>query len=494
MKWVSSLLFGSTAIAPPATFDAEKTAVAPLAAPMDELRLLLAKGRVVAPTDDEYATLRIGFNWDCVGHPSAIAMIASEDEVAKVLSFAAKYQIKVGVSAGRHSHYASISNVLMIDLRELKQVTVDTEVRSVTVQAGAKLLDLDAACAPHNLATPAGTNPDTGVAGLALGGGVGWLSRKFGLTIDNLISARVALFNGNIVTASESEEKDLFWAIRGGGGNFGVVTEFTLRLHPIPPLLYAGAFVYLPLSFLPMLSLQPDLATAMKLNRDFANTLDNDWYSVMVLTRNAPLIAAYSYAGPDHDLAKKILAASPTRALIKDFKPQTYHTGVQRLAQGPDGKGQSHGYWFEKSLLLNDLPDAVIDILVRQSANAPSLTGTEIVVQQMDGAVARVPLDATAYAHRGARYWVMVLAQFDGSAEMRGLAVEWARETTRLLSEFRVGSYQAVGTQHDNEMKTSGSALVFGSNYARLQEVKRRFDSSNLLCFNQNVVPAESTS
>lgn len=480
-------MFAKSAPSPP---EATPEIVKPLKVSLDGLRAALTDGRIVLPDDEDYQHLRMPWNWDTAGHPAVIVLPANEREVAAAVKFASDNKLKFGVSAGKHSHYSAISNALMIDLRMLKDISIDKDTKTACVGAGMKLGEFDSACAPYNLATTAGTNGDTGLAGLSLGGGAGFLARKFGLTCDNVLSLRVALLDGSIVTANKSENTDLFWALRGGGGNFGVVTQFTYQLYEMPEdsLLYAGHMVYLPKSPLSWIGLQTAPPDALKLHRDNWEKLSNDWMALGVLPAAGPFIAIYCHVGDIETGKKEFADFSPNlgSCLIKDMKPMKYHSEIQSIALGPDKKGQANGYWFEKSIVLNEIPDEVIDLCWEATRSSTHVKG-EVLFMQLGGKISELPVEESAFPHRSAKYWVLIFSSWDGKPETRDTCVAWARGIADKLKQFQAGTYQAVGAIHDSEGDAPLS--IFGSNLARLKQIKQKYDPENLLCYNQNIKP-----
>ncbi|KAI8897721.1 hypothetical protein BC833DRAFT_620996 [Globomyces pollinis-pini] len=459
------------------------TTIKPLAVPVDDLKSILKQGRLVLPTDSDYQEIRTTWNWDVSGTPSAIALVANETEIADILKFINKHQLKVCISGGKHSHYSSINNALSIDTRLLKNISIDKEQKTATAQAGVKLGEFDAACAPYNMSTTCGTNFDTGLIGLTLGGGLGFLAKSYGMTIDNVLSIKIALLDGRIVNANANENQDLFWALRGGGGNFGVVIEITYQLHDLPKdsIMYAGAMVYLPFGLLSLIQTAP--LDAFKLHRDFSLTLPDEMILMTVAAGGGPFIAVYTYNGDPSEGEKLIKSANLGSPIANTLKPIDYHKGVQSLALGKDGKGQSTGYYYEKSVLLDELPDTAVE-KIWELTHVDQPSECSIVIFYLGGKFSSVKPDATAFPHRNAKLWVLVMSKFDGTPEQKIKSTEWCRKAVKELEVYGSARYQAVGEIQNDK---SESANFFGPNHDRLKKIKQQYDPLNLFSYNQNI-------
>jgi FAD/FMN-containing dehydrogenase len=459
------------------------------AVPASAIEALAAsiRGRVLAPGSPDYDKTRVIWNAMIDRRPGLIVVCTNADDVVRAVAFARDSGLLVSVRGGGHNiaGNAVCDGGLMIDLSPMRTVTVDAARRIATVEGGATLGDFDRATQEHGLATPLGVNSTTGIAGLTLGGGFGWLSRKYGLTIDNLISAQVVTASGGRVTASERENPDLFWAIRGGGGNFGVVTSFEFRLHPIGPEVLAGLIVH-PLD---------DARAVLRFYREFT-TKAPDELAVWFVLRKAPplpflppewhgreiLALACCWNGP-HAEGERVLA--PLRAFgnkIADVIGPAPYTAWQTVLDPLLAPGMRN-YWKSHEFL--ELSDGLIDTLLEFARTLPD-PQTEIAFAQLGGAIRRVPNDATAYSHREPNYLVNLHGRWDAAAA-DAKCVGWTRDLFQAVAPFSTG---AVYVNFLTQEETGRIPAAYGANYKRLAEVKRKYDPSNLFRLNQNIAPA----
>ncbi|MNS78713.1 6-hydroxy-D-nicotine oxidase [compost metagenome] len=374
---------------------------------------------------------------------------------------------------------------MMIDLSPMKSVRIDPVRARAYVEPGATLADFDHEAQAFGLAVPLGINSTTGVAGLTLGGGFGWLTRRFGMTIDNLVSADIVTADGKMVHASEDDNPDLFWAIRGGGGNFGVVTMFEFKLHPVGPQVYGG-LVVLPLEqgrealakYREALKTMPQELTVWAVLR-----LAPPLPFLLESVHGKPIIAfAACYTG---DLANGPQAVEVVRGLGKPYGehlgPMPYAAWQQ--AFDPLLTPGARNYW--KSHNFAGLDDGLIAMLVEQIGKLPS-PQCEVFVGAMGGQTNRVAPDATAYANRDAQFIMNLHGRWDTAAE-DDACIGWAREVFRAAAPFALGSvYVNFLTQEE----TDRVGAAYGPNFARLVEVKRRYDPGNLFRHNHNINPA----
>jgi len=456
-----------------------------VASKLGELRNDLT-GELILPPDPGYDDARAIWNAMIDRRPAMIVRCASTADVVCAVNYARDYHMLVSVRGGGHNVAGSALNDggMVIDMSGMKSVRVDLESKRATVEAGALLADVDAATQAHGLATPLGINSTTGVAGLTLGGGFGWLSRKHGMTVDNLIAAEVVTADGRVVHASADEHPDLFWALRGGSGNFGVVTRFEFRLHEVGPNVLAGFIVY-PRS---------QAKSVLTQYREFIATAPDD-LTVWAILRNAPplpflpesvhgtgvVVLAMCYAG-DPSQGEKLI--DPLRKL---GTPVGEHVGVMpyagwQQALDPLLAARARNYW--KSHNFTSLADGLCDVLVETTSTLPSPM-CELIVASMDGATARPAADATAYSHRDAKFVVNVHARWEGAGgDERCIA--WAREFYRAAARFSTGG---VYVNFQSEDETERVRAAYGSNYNRLARVKRIYDPANLFRVNQNIRP-----
>ena len=434
-------------------------------------------GDVIWPADDKYDASRAVFNAMIDRRPLAILRCHDPSDVRRGIAYARSHDLPLAVKGGGHNvaGNAVCDDGLVLDLSAMKTVQVDPAQRTVRAGAGLLLGELDRSTQEHGLATPLGVVSLTGIAGLTLGGGLGWLNRKHGLACDNLASADVVTADGTVLHTDPDTHADLFWALRGGGGNFAVVTAFEYRLHRIGPVL-AGAVSH-PLQAAPeFLKLHDQLIAAAPDELSTAVSLALDPTGRPVVT------VALCWCGP-HDHGYTILEPlrSYGRPTLNQVEPMPY-ADWQR---GPDAgfpPGRLH-YW--KAGWLRDLTDATITTLVDRLQTMPS-SFSGIGLQHMGGAAARIAPAATAFAHRAEQYDMLILSQWADPADSeRNIA--WTRET------FAAMQPHLADAVYVNNLGDEGQARVqaaYGTNYERLAEVKRRYDPDNVLRLNQNVVPA----
>jgi FAD/FMN-containing dehydrogenase len=436
------------------------------------------RGEVIAPGDVAYDQARKVWNGMVDRRPAAIIYCADADDVVAAVNFARSRSLLVAVRSGGHNiGGASVCDGgLVIDLSRMKQIEVDPVRRMARAQAGLNLGEFDAATQAHGLATTMGVNADTGIAGLTLGGGFGKLGRKHGLSCDNLISAEIVTADGKLLRTSATEHPDLFWAIRGGGGNFGIVTTFEYRLFPVGPNLLAGSVLH-----------PYDRAhDAMRFYHAFASTapdaLSLDAALAATPTGERVFIISACYAGPIGE-GEQVLA--PLRAYgtpLQDQIAPLPYVQIQSAGDALFPRGRRY-YW--KAQFLRELPDAAIDTLLAGYATAPA--GSLLVLQHVGGAIARVPVNATPYANRDALYDCFPISIWDDPAE-DATRIRWARELWDAMRRFSTGGVYA------NNLGDEGTERIeaaYGENYARLLALKTNYDPANFFRLNQNIKPAE---
>ncbi|HUP08106.1 MAG TPA: FAD-binding oxidoreductase [Caldimonas sp.] len=436
---------------------------------------------------DGYDAARRIWNAAIDRHPAVIARCLTEDDVQVAVRFASEHRILTSVRGGGHhiAGNAVADGGLMIDLSGMRAVEVDSAQRIARVGAGALLADVDRATQVHGLVTPLGINSTTGVAGLTLGGGFGWLSRSLGLTIDNLRSVRIVTADGVARTASPTSEPDLFWALRGGGGNFGVVTSFEFALHALGPDVWSGLVVYP----------HAQARRVLRAWRDF--TLDApDALSVWAVLRKAPPLPflAPEVHGTDVVLLPLVYAGSvdegrrATAAVATFGDPiavalgPTPYAGFQTAFDGASGAG-ARNYW--KTHNFAAMSDGALDVFIDAAAHLPD-PQSDVVLVHLGGAIQRVPASATAYAARDARYVVNVHGRWsDPGLDARGRA--WARQAHADAAPHAIGGGYVNFLVEDEGERVAAS---YGVNHKRLQLLKRRYDPSNLFRLNLNITPA----
>ncbi|MBD2739856.1 FAD-binding oxidoreductase [Nostoc paludosum FACHB-159] len=444
------------------------------------------KGHVVLPEDPAYDEVREIWNAMIDRRPAAIVQCATADDVAHTILFARENGLEISIRGAGHNiaGNALCDRGVTIDLSTMKNVRVDPQKRRAYVEPGATLADFDKVAQTHGLATPVGINSTTGIAGLTLGGGFGWLTRKYGMTIDNLVSAAVVTADGNQIRTSETENPDLFWAIRGGGGNFGVVTEFEFALHPVGPEILAGLIVF-PFS---------QAKQVLTQYRKFAQSAPEE-LNVWVVLRKAPplpflpedvhgkevIVLAVFYAG---DIAEGEKLIEPLRsfgdAYGEHIGPQPYIAWQQ--AFDPLLTKGARNYW--KSHNFIELQDGAVDAIVQFVGKLPS-QACEIFIGLIAGASNRISPDATAYYHRDAKFVLNVHGRWDDPAQ-DGIGIAWAREFFQVSAPYAsAGAYVNFMTEEEGDRV----AAAYGANYERLVQIKRRYDPENIFHLNQNIKP-----
>lgn len=461
------------------------------AEPIDALRTRIA-GTVLAADDPGYDDARRAWNAGVDHHPRVIARCTGAADVVAALGYARERGLDVSVRGGAHnaSGLAVADGGVMIDLSGLAHVDVDPQARRARVGGGALLGAVDAATAEHGLAVPFGAISHTGVGGLTLGGGMGWLSRKFGLSVDNLESAEVVLADGRVVRASADAHPDLFWALRGGGGNFGVVTEFEFRLHPVDPMVELGFFFW---------SLDQG-AAALRLARDIATTLAPD-LNVIVGAVNAP---PEPFVPPEHHFAPGYVllltgfdgtpAHAAAVARIRAELPPTFdmvtpmpYVALQQMLD----EGNAWGFHaYIKTTYVEDLSDGVIDVLTDRFPRKSSPMSV-VLMYRLDGAFSQVPEDDTAFGGgRSGRFAVFVVG-FAPSPELIAADRSWVRDTIDALRPFAVGDGSGYVNDlvevHDDDRVRAAYGTA---KYERLARIKAEYDPGNLFRLNANIKPA----
>ena len=444
------------------------------------------RGPLLSSGDRGYDAARQVWNGMIDRRPALIARCSGTADVMTAVRFASSHQLLVSVRGGGHNIAGSAvcDGGLMIDLSAMRGVRVDPSARRARVQGGATWGDLDHETQAFGLATPGGVISTTGVGGLTLGGGFGWLSRLHGLAADNVRSVDVVTAGGERLTASEAEHQDLFWGIRGGGGNFGVVTSFEFALHEVGPQVFAGPTVY-------RLKDAPDV---LRRYRDFALDAPRECcvWAVLLTAPAFPflpeevhgtkILSVFQFYAGDVDQGEKVLR--PLRSYgdpLADVVGPMPYEAVQRILDPLYGKG-ARNYW--KSHNFTDLPDAAIDLLVAYAETFPT-PKSDMVIHHVGGAVSDATSDATAYPHRDAAFIVTPGARWeDPSADER--CTTWIRDWYDALARFATGgSYVNFITEEEGREQ-----VAYGVNYERLKKLKSRYDPTNLFRMNQNVQPA----
>jgi FAD/FMN-containing dehydrogenase len=436
------------------------------------------RGVLMTPGDEGFDTARRVFNGMIDRRPAYIVQPAVATDVPVAIDFARGQGLPIAVRGGGHNvaGHGTCDDGLLVDFSRMRSVDVDAHAQTVRAQPGCSWTEFDEATVAHGLATTGGTVGSTGIAGLTLGGGLGFLMGRHGLTCDNLLSVEIATADGQLLTASAEENRDLFWAVRGGGGNFGAVTSFEYRLHPIAELM-AGLVVY------PM----EQAAAGLRLFRDVTASGPDELscaYVLLTIPDGPPAAAvAAVYDGP---LSEGEEAVRPFRELgppMDDgIRPMSYLEVQQIFAEVPFGL---QNYW--KGHFLPDLPDEAVEAVVSGFADVTS-SHSVVLIEAPHGAASRVDPDATAYSQRHARFNVSALSIWEDPAE-QDLHISWARRFTDAIRPFSKGGVY-VNYLGDDAARPDVMAAYGPEKYARLSAIKRRYDPDNLFHFNQNIPPA----
>ena len=446
------------------------------------------RGKLVQPGDADYDAVRALYNGMIDKRPRLIARCVDAADVIAAVNFGRDEGLLIAIRGGGHNGpgLGSCNDGLVIDLSMMKGVRVDPATRTVRVDAGCTSGDVDHATHAFGLAVPFGIVSTTGVAGLTLGGGTGYLTRKYGLTIDNLLEADVVLADGSFVTASKSQHPDLFWALRGGGGNFGVVTSFLFQAHPVGNV-YAG----------PIFWEAKHAKAVMRAYRDFLPGAPEElgtFVGLKTVPPTDPFPKDYwgkracavisAYAGPAAEGEKAMARLlEPLPPPIFNWMGAMPFPAMQALFDPFFPKGLQ---WYWKGDFVKSLPDEAIDTHIAQAAEAPS-DFSLMHLYPIDGAVRRVPSDATAWNTRDAT-WSMVIAAIDSDPKQADALKRWGRAYWKAVHPFNLeGVY--VNFMMDDEADGRVQA-AYGDNYARLASIKRKYDPDNRFRVNQNVRPA----
>jgi FAD/FMN-containing dehydrogenase len=446
------------------------------------------RGELVRPEDPGYDGARAVWNGAHDHHPALIIRCAGAADVVRAVEFARSQGLLIAVRGGGHSiaGFSSCDDGVVIDTSPMKGIRVDPATRTGVAQAGVTWAELDHETQAFGLAVTGGLVSSTGIAGFTLGGGVGWLQRRLGLAADNVISADVVTADGQLITASRSDHPELFWALRGGGGNFGIVTSFTYRLHPVGPIVFAGPVFYPAESAAQVLRGWRDLTSTLP---DELTTLANIMVAPPVpflpeSVHGRMVVGIIGVHAGSLDAGAE--ASKPLRHLadpVADLMGPMPYTAMQSLLDPLWTAGASNYF---TSAMLDELSDEVIDALLDRHA-AGSAPVHELHLHHGGGAVGRVPADATAYAHRSAKYVLNIIARSPDPAGFEQ-HVQWARDTRETLAPWTTGGEYVNFTADATQDRVQASYPP--ATYQRLVAVKDRYDPSNLFRLNQNIRPS----
>jgi hypothetical protein len=445
------------------------------------------RGQLIEPKDEGYDEARALYNGMIDKRPRIIARCADVADVINAVNFGRDNNLLTAIRGGGHNGpgLGSCDDGLVIDLSAMKGVRVDPEGRTVRVGPGCTQGDVDHACGAFGLAVPAGIVSTTGIAGLTLGGGTGYLTRKYGLTIDSLIEADVVLADGSFVTASKSRNEDLFWALRGGGGNFGVVTSFMFRAHPAS-MVYGGPLMWeikharqvmqWYREFLPKAPLDLGVFVGVKTVPSTDPFPKEIWGKKIVA-----LIGAWNGPAADGEKAFAPIRKELPAAILDWVGPMPFPV-LQSLFDPLMPKGLQ---WYWKGAYVKELADKAIDVHLAYAAEAPSELSL-MHLYPIDGAVHRVGTNETAWSCRDAM-WSMVIAGIDPNPAKADALKRWGRAYWEAVSPYTTGGAYVnfmMGDEGDARLKAT-----YGGNFDRLTEVKRKYDPGNLFRVNQNIRP-----
>jgi FAD/FMN-containing dehydrogenase len=453
------------------------TTTAPSSTAIGELRAGF-RGRVLEPSDGGYDAARKVDNAMIDRRPALIARCAGVADVLGAVRFAREHGLLVSIRAGGHNvaGNAVCDGGLMIDVSSMKGVRVDPVARTARAEAGVTWGELDAETQAFGLATTGGVISTTGIAGLTLGGGVGWLNGRFGLACDNLVAADVVTADGRFVHASEHENSDLFWGLRGGGGNFGLVTSFEYRLHAVGPMVLSG----------PLFHPAARAREVLRFYREFTAGEPDElttYAGLLTGPDGAPLVGIVPcYAGPPEEGERLVGRLRKFGPPVADMLGPMPYVAVQKMFNDAFPPGR-YNYW--KSSLAPEITDQLIDAVIEHMARVPS-PHTAVMLEHYHGAYARPAVGATAYSHRRPTYDVVIIANWtDPKDNARNIA--WARD---LFAAVQPQVSRAAYVNFlDGDEGADRIRAAYGENYDRLVALKRTYDPTNFFRMNQNIRP-----
>jgi FAD/FMN-containing dehydrogenase len=436
------------------------------------------RGSLLHPGEDGYDQARKIWNGMFDRKPALIARCAGAADVISAVNFARDNKLQVAVRGGGHSFpgHSTCDGGIVIDLSPMKAIRVDPAARTARAEPGVKWLEFDRETQAFGLATTGGTASDTGIAGLTLGGGLGWLSNKYGLTIDNLISADVVTADGRLLTASAMENQDLFWGLRGGSGNLGVVTSFKYQLHAVGPTILGGMVAY-PLA---------KAKEVLRFYREFSKAAPDELttYAAFLDPPGGGTVVAVicCYCGPmdkGEEVVRPLKSFGPP---LQDMLGPMPYTVQQCLT---DAAFPAGSYYYNKGGSLPDLTDQAIEVFAEHAARKPSALSL-VAIQTVCGAAGRVDAEATAFAHRRLPYAPVIASQWLDAADS-DKNIAWARDFWTALQPFAGAGAYVNDLAYDDEDRIR---IGYGTNYERLTALKKKYDPENLFRLNPNIRPA----
>lgn len=443
------------------------------------------RGEVITPYDEGYDKVRVIWNSMIDRRPALIIRCSGTADVIKAVLFAKEHQLLISIRGGGHNLAGrSLQNdVLLIDLSKLRYVHVDPEERIATVSPGAILGDIDNETLLYNLILPVGINSTTGIAGLTLGGGFGWTSRKFGMTVDSLISAEIVTVNGERIICSQDVNEDLFWAIKGGGGNFGIVTSFKFRLHDFNQKIYLGPVIF-------------DIKDSKKViakYREFCKNLPNELTVWIIIRQCLPipsvdpsyigkvvLIVAGVYSGPIQDGKVHLSKIKELGNPIYDGLAVFNFLDFQKFFDPLLAPG-ARNYW--KAENFKEIDDQLIDILFEYATHLPS-DNSEILINHMEGAIKQISQDSAAYPHRNIKFIMNFISRWTDKKD-DDVCLSWTRSLFDKAKPFSIGgTYVNFISEGDDD-----SERAYSQNLNKLAAIKAKYDPKNVLRSNINITP-----
>lgn len=439
------------------------------------------RGPLLLPHNDGYELGRRVWNGNIDRRPALIARCTGVSDVMEAVKFARSRELTAAVRCGAHNvaGHGTCDGGIVIDLSPMKGIRVDPERRSVCAQGGVTWSEFDRETQAFGLATTGGSVSNTGIAGLTLGGGIGWLVGKCGLACDNLLSVDVVTTGGEFLKASSAENADLFWAVRGGGGNFGVVTNFEYQLHPVGPLVLAGMVLH------PMSQAKP----VLRFYREFSASLPDEacsWIVLMKTPDGLPVVALLLFYAGAMEEGERVL--EPARRFghpVADLVQPMPYVAYQSMLDAGFAQHGIHRYW--KSGYDDILSDSCIDALAEGGENLGSPQSI-VGVFMIHGAAARVAPDATAFGARKRHWDVNVISQWLDPADSQA-QIAWVRKVWSSVEPHTTGA--AMINHLNTEDKTDRIRASYGGNYDRLAAIKRKYDPTNFFRLNANIPPSD---